>query len=269
MMLDIVIPARAEQAGIAATLSALLADGEGLVLAVWLCLNGEGQSETRAAAAPFVAAYAAHGHRLAIISVSATGKPAALNAGDAARTGGAVVYLDADARPLPGTLRALALALAVPEPRLVGPQRLLDARGRLARSYGLVWEALPGMAGFIGGGCYAVNPAGRALWGCFPELIADDAFVFSRFAPHQRQIPPGAVIGFTLPDGPALPRMVRRWREGNNALPVPLAARKAGLAWLVRNPGLIPHLPAFLLVHLAARLLPSPVSRGGWQPWRA
>ncbi len=273
MRLDIIIPARAEQAGIAATLAAVLADGDGLDLLVLLCLNGEGMAETRAAAQPFAPAFAARGHVLGIIEVAGSGKAAALNAGDAARPAdrrdAPLVYLDADARPRPGTLRALVAALATPEPRLAGPRRALSAHGRLAHSFGLVWEALPGMAGFIGGGCYAVNAAGRALWGAFPDLVADDGFVFSRFAAEQRVIPNGAVIGFALPAGAALPRMVRRWREGNAALASHRHGPRPGLSWLLRHPRLIPHLPAFLLTHVAARLIASPLRGTGWRPWRA
>lgn len=272
MTLDIVIPARNEAATIGGTLAAILADASALTLSVVIALNGEDQQATHAAAAPFVDAFAEGGHRLDIIAVSAAGKPAALNAGDARRSGGAVLYCDADAVFWPGSLPALARALEGEAPRLVGPRReVIPPKHPIARGFSAVWQALPQVQSFIGAGCYGVNAAGRARWGAFPDLVADDAFVFSRFAANERIIPPEAAIWFAMPEGTDLLRAVARWREGNAQLQGRedhVAPSLPSWGWLARDPALIRHLPSFLLVKYASYLTGSAVTGSGWSPQR-
>lgn len=270
--LDIVIPSRGEHSGIASTLHALLADGSGISLSVVIVLNGEGAQATRRNAARFESAFAAAGHTLTIISVDVPGKPAALNAGDRLRSGANVIYLDADAILLPGSLRAIADALATNEPRLVGARlEIIRPDGFMSACFSDVWSALPGMQSFVGGGCYAVNESGRARWGKFPDLIADDTFVFSRFATHEWSIAQGAAIWFRMPSGTRLLRTIKRWRHGNRQLKRIAAnpvSRQLNWAWTKNHWRLAYAIGPFLAVRFLSFLVPNNVRESSWSPER-
>lgn len=273
LSLDIVIPSRGEEVGIGATLAAILADGQGLNLDVVLVLNGEGREATLAAAKPFQASYAEHGHSLKVVCIEQLGKPAALNAGDAERSGNNVVYLDADAIVLPGTLRGIAIELSVEFPRLTGARlEIIRPDGFFSSRYSDVWQALPGMQAVIGAGCYAVNAQGRARWAKFPNLTADDAFVASLFAPNERTIHRDAAIWFRMARGLDLLSSIKRWRQGNRALQKVSKAQsqpKFGLRWLVKNLRLVPALGPFLFVKLLSYLVPTNVQGHSWRPSRS
>jgi len=131
------------------------------------------------------------------------------------------VYLDADVVLSRRALSALALAarndssalLLAPQPLVCLPTRALP------RAYARVWSNLPSVAGdVVGAGCYAVNSAGRARWNNFEPFIADDAFVKSRFARHERILVKNAHFLFRFPDGPGYVDVLSRWRKGNRQL---------------------------------------------------
>jgi hypothetical protein len=263
--IDIVIPARGEGPIVSDLLRALLAEGEGLRMSVVLVLNGEGVIEMSECAQPFVVAFGAAGQRLAVVESSAASKPAALNLGDECRGGqGSVIYLDADAMLLPGTLRVLVSALNVAEPRLAGPRRhLVSEADWLSRNWTAAWSQLPSVRTFIGHGCYAVNSAGRARWQRFPDVRADDAYVFSRFEQDERHLVGEMLV--KLPHGSHLPKTVRRWADGNaelRALGMPNIGSPvlANLRCLAARPALWPSLLAFMVVRARA----STHSRSGW-----
>ena len=118
----------------------------------------------------------------------------------------------------------------------------------LARGFAKIWSALPAVSGqVIGGGCYAVNPAGRARWDTFPDVVADDAFVRSQFSRSEQCL--AGSFPLVLPEGRELVSVVRRWRSGNAALPAsPSAGLSRNLAAIARRPRLWPYLPAFATV---------------------
>ena len=100
------------------------------------------------------------------------------------------VYLDADTALSGGALLALHRELAGTGPRMASPLPLpLLPVDRLARGYAEVWMRLPSVAGqVVGLGCYAVNRAGVERWSAMPRIVADDAFVRSRFAEGERRL---------------------------------------------------------------------------------
>lgn len=256
--LDVVVPAHNEQSLVGACLRALLSDADGLDLRVVVVANGCTDDTAGAVRTVVAAARAARPQvQLLLVETRTAGKAAALNLADRYRRGCAVVYLDADMVITPGSLSALAAALvATAEPRMVMPRPLLvRPRDRLGRHFAAVWSRLPAVAGqVIGGGCYAVNPAGRARWSAMPRLWADDAFVRSRFAAGERQVIETAGMLLPLPQGRELVRVLSRWRRGNAALAdSPGAGTAANLATVLARPSLWPFLPGFLLVSLAAR----------------
>jgi hypothetical protein len=149
------------------------------------------------------------------------------------------------------------------------------AKSARTRAFGRVWASLPGVAGdVLGIGCYAVNAAGRRRWRTFPDLIADDAYVRSRFRFAELHITPYGGVLISLPDGAALVSTVRRWRAGNAELRAlegagsdPRRGLVSNLAHILRHPRLWRDMPWFALVSLLARA--GRIPRGaGWLPHR-
>lgn len=289
--LDVVIPARAEGDRISACLRALLADDAGLRLRVIVVINGEEAETTEAAVEAFVAPFAAAGHDL-LITHSGVGKARALNAGDALRRDGLVMYLDADAVVLPGLLGQVrevfadetAPTLACPRPRVV------EGRSLANRAFVRVWSDLPIIReGVIGGGCYAVNAAGRGLWTTFPEIAGDDAFVCALFPPERRIALSPAAVRLIFPERwQDLVVLRARWRrstrEGATAALAVRAAREGGAPrphpahpgasrWsTLLSPRLFGSVPLYLAIDLAARAVnrwwPGRSATADWRPLR-
>lgn len=184
--LSVVIPAMNEAGWIDACLTALAAS-ERVAGQVIVVANGC-TDDTAARARAHAPRLAAAGLALTVLETPALGKPAALDAGDAAAQHGARVYLDADVTVSPALLGQIAAALDTDAPRLVsGTPQVAPARSAVTRAYARFWTRLP----FVAQGCpafglYAVNAAGRARWGAFPKLISDDTFVRLSFTPAER-----------------------------------------------------------------------------------
>jgi glycosyltransferase involved in cell wall biosynthesis len=118
-------------------------------------------------------------------------KVAALNAGDAAcQDIFPRVYLDADIELSSGALRALICVLAeASRPTVAMPRLVFDTAGSswIVRSFYRAYTQLPYVAeNLVGSGCYAVNSAGRARWGQFPDVVADDLYVQGLFSASER-----------------------------------------------------------------------------------
>lgn len=192
--LSIIIPACNEEARIGACLRSIL-DQEGLdeggdsagALQVVVVPNGC-RDGTADVARGFMGDFAARGWPLTVVELAAGGKLAALNAGDDAAASPARLYLDADIVLGPGLLAGLLAALDRPEPVYAGARlKVAPATSAISRRYARFWQTLPFITrGVSGAGLFAVNGAGRARWGRFPDIIADDAFVRGQFAPSER-----------------------------------------------------------------------------------
>lgn len=188
-ILSILIPASNEEMRIGACLDALLAQEgvpdapvEAIVIA-----NGC-RDATADVAASRKAGFAARGWSLHVIDRPRGGKIDALNAGDARAASAARLYLDADILCAPDLLAGLMAVLARPSAVYAGARLVVaPPRSRVSRLYARFWQRLPfNTRGVTGAGLFAVNAAGRARWGAFPPIIADDAFVRSLFAPAER-----------------------------------------------------------------------------------
>lgn len=267
-MIDVVIPAWNEERALPFCLASALRNGRGLGLRIIVVANGC-RDRTAEVAESFRREAEAAGHELVVLETDTPSKVSALNAATAMLRSLSVVYLDADVVLAPGSLAAMAGMLnSTAAPRLVAPALVpCRPRNRVVRSFSVVHGALPGMrVGVVGGGCYAVNRSGRTRWGDFPNLIGDDAFVRSLFAPEEQRVL-GAGLLTRLPETlPELAGQVARWRRGNRELRGALPSGIARPPWLDRRNlaqwlGLItgvarfwPHLPGFLLASLAGRL---------------
>ena len=98
------------------------------------------------------------------------------------------VYLDADIVCSPRLLSRIREALDRPEPVYASGELVVaPARSWVTRRFADLWRRLPFVTTDVpGAGLYAVNAAGRARWGTFPRIIADDGYVRLLFRPEER-----------------------------------------------------------------------------------
>lgn len=213
-MLSVIIPASNEAGYIGACLNALFASGpmqaEAIVVA-----NGC-RDATAEVARSFAARAAAAGWGLRVLDLAQGGKPNALNQGDAAALHAVRVYLDADVVVTPALMSQLVKTLSVDGARYsAGTPVIPRAKSAVTRAYARFWQRLPFAKSNAGGyGLFAVNAAGRARWGAFPAIIADDTFVRLQFDPAERvQVP--ACYDWPMIEGfAALTRVRRRQNMG-------------------------------------------------------
>lgn len=187
--LQVVIPAHNEAAWIGDCLQSLLAQDWPEPLHAVVVANGCTDG-TVAAAEAFVGQFSAKGWVLQVEDLPVGGKLPALNHADRLLGPGLRVYLDADIRMGPGLLSGLARAVAGDQPRYAGGQLVVPrSPSAISRHYARFWQTLPFVRNNVtGAGLFAVNPAGRARWGDFPDIISDDTFVRLQFAPHERKL---------------------------------------------------------------------------------
>lgn len=186
----IVLPANNEEAYLADCLRALLASEPAdadvqLLVVANACTDG-----TVDVARTFEAEARSIGWSMQVIDLAQPGKLNALNVGDDHATGELRLYLDADVLVSPGLVRSLVSALtATPTPLYAsGTPRVSQARSIVTRAYARFWQMLPFVRSEAPGfGAFAVNAAGRARWGRFPDIISDDTYVRLLFAPHERK----------------------------------------------------------------------------------
>jgi glycosyltransferase involved in cell wall biosynthesis len=191
---SVVIPAHNESAVIGACLTPLAPlAADGTVEVVVVC-NGCTDDTARVARSfPGVR----------VVELAVGSKPAALRAGDRAvdasgvgpRVGAALprMYLDADVVLAPEAARAVLASLDGSAGGAVAarPPVRYDATGSspLVRRYYRARARIPAVLGSLwGAGVYALSAAGRARFGEFPDLVADDLWVDQLFAPGEVEI---------------------------------------------------------------------------------
>ena len=189
-LVSVILPAHDEAAYIGACLDALLAsDAPAYGWSVEVIVVANGCSDRTAdIARGRVRQATARGWRLVVLDLAEGGKLNALNKGEAAAAGATRVYLDADVIVSPPLIAQLVEVLDTGQPRYAsGQPRLARASSPVTAAYGRFWATLPFVTnGVPGFGIFAVNPAGRARWATFPDIISDDTFVRLMFTPAQR-----------------------------------------------------------------------------------
>ena len=215
-MLSVIIPASNEAGYIGDCLTALFASGpigaEAIVVA-----NGC-RDDTAAVARGFDDRAAIAGWGFQVIELAQGGKPNALNQGERAAQGTMLAYLDADVRVSPALMGQLIAGLQPTAPTYAtGTARIPRAKSATTRAYARFWQRLPfAQSNAPGYGLFAVNAAGRALWGAFPSIISDDTFARLHFAPDQRlQVP--AQYDWPMIEGFAALTRVRRRQDAGVA----------------------------------------------------
>jgi glycosyltransferase involved in cell wall biosynthesis len=266
-MTQVIVPAHNEAAVIERCLDSLLRPPRPDHLDVLVVCNG-----CRDDTAPRARAF---GEPVRVIETPVPSKAHALDLGDDHATGFPRIYVDADVELTPGSLLALAEALDRPGVAAAGPHRILDTHGatRPARSYFEIWRRQASVRrGLSGRGSYGFSAEGRARFGRFAGVLADDLFVHSLFDAGS----------FTLVDGASVvvrpPRTLRavvRRRARTLNLRHELAESRPELrtalpgsatAWVaaVRDePRLAVHAPVFVGASLAARVVARHQARRG------
>lgn len=213
MVTSVVIAAHDEAAVLDRTLRTLLADAAPGEFEVVVVANGctDGTAEL-ARSVPGVT----------VLELPEAGKPGALNAGDAAATGFPRIYLDADIGLAAAGVRALVAALDEPGVLAAAPGRRLDTTGRplLVRAYYAINGRHPAYRNALfGRGAIALSAAGRARFGRFPDVIADDLFLDAQFAEaEKREVTSVATVVATPRRTTDLLRRLGRVRAGNAGL---------------------------------------------------
>lgn len=212
----VIVPACNEEMIIAKCLRALSRQTFEGMIEVVVVINGS-VDRTAKVVADQRSHIEARGWKLNILELRSASKTAALNAGDAVVDPDIRIYLDADAILSRNAVEALAEALAGRQPRLAAPQlHLAQGDGILSRICGAVWIGLPPISDdVVGGGCYAVNRAGRARFGEFPNVIADDGFVRAHYNRSERVLVRSANCKIPFPDDEKLVKVFGRWLHGN------------------------------------------------------
>jgi glycosyltransferase involved in cell wall biosynthesis len=271
VLASVVVPAHDEQAHIAENLTALLAGLAPRALEVVVVCNGcTDGTATVAAEVPGVQ----------VVELSEASKIAALRSGDAEAVHFPRIYLDADVRLSGAAAAALAHALATPDPRVAGVLPDVDLSGAswgVRRFYGFRLRLPILQQGIIGAGVYALNEAGRARIGDWPDVLGDDGYVFRSFAPQERILVPGHWSRVVAP--PTLGVVIRRGvrvRRGNAELgtlagrvdPAPPTGLLTALREVAAQPSRWLDAAVWLVVSLLIRVLARLRWAGDWQPRR-
>ena len=268
-MTSVVIAAHDEAAVIGRCLDALLREAAPGEFDVTVVANG---------CTDDTAAVAASRPGVRVLERAAAGKAAALNDGDAVAVGFPRVYLDADIVLPTAAVRALAGALDGPAlAATVGRQLDLTGRPLPVRAYFAVHGRLPVFRdGLFGRGVVALSEAGRARFGRFPELVADDLFLDSLFTRAEKRHVTSYAARVATPRRTAdLVRRLVRVRGANTAMraaaargevaaPVRPAAR---LSWLrdvvLPRPWLAPAAVGYVAITLVAARAAARAGDGG------
>lgn len=194
-MISIIIPAHNEESVIARGLRAILTGADPGELEVIVSCNGCTDRTVEIARS--------FGPAVRVLEISTPSKIAALNAADEVATAFPRFYIDADVVLDLRSIRLIRDVLLVGDVLFATPLPRMDLSRTTwpVRAFYHVWLSLPYNRehGAVGTGVYAVSRAGRARWGAFPPVIADDGFVRFCFAAAERATVTGAVADVLPP----------------------------------------------------------------------
>ncbi|GAA4170354.1 glycosyltransferase [Gryllotalpicola koreensis] len=194
-VMSVVIPAHDEAAVIGRLLDRLIAGDREQRLELVVVANGctDATAEVAASADP----------RVRVVEIPTASKPAALNAGDAAATVFPRAYVDADVRLEAGALLAVAELMAREPGVLAASPTLsidLSHASRAVRLHYRIWSLSDyRREAHLGSGVYVLSQAGRARFGAFPSIIADDRYVQQLFTVDERRSLPDHTFSISAP----------------------------------------------------------------------
>lgn len=271
--ISVIIAAHNEEAVLGACLEALLAQPE--VARMQIIVSANGCTDDTVGVA--------RRYGVEVLDRPEPGKSAAMNAAERIAVGSARIYLDADIIvPADGIRAVLAPLDADPPPLAVVPRRRVNTSGRTwpVKGYFAINERLPVYrGGLFGRGMITLSQDGRARFGEFPAMIADDLFVDSQFTAAEKAETAEVEVVVDAPHTTRdlLHRLVRV-RRGNAQLRAAAAAGRIGTpvrpadrwAWLREVLGAEPHLVfaavPYVTITVVAALLArrSPESAPSW-----
>ncbi len=265
-MTSIVIAAHNEATVIGRCLDTLLAGAEPDEFDVTVVANGCTDATAKVAAArPGVR----------VLALPEPGKVPALNAGDVMAEGFPRIYLDADIVISAEGVRALGDALTSEGDPAAAPVLAVTSRRELdlsrspmlVRAYYAISSRLPAFQNALfGRGVVALSAEGRARFGRFPDVVADDLFLDSLFRAAEKREVEAVSSRIAAPRRTAdLVRRLVRVRRGNTALRARAGGAKgrvrgaARTSWLrdvaLRNPALLPAAACYATITLLAAVL--------------
>lgn len=140
-----------------------------------------------------------------VIELEQGSKPLALNTGNAAARALPRFFIDADIMVSHVDLLATAAALGEPGVCAAAPAIRVDLTScsRAVRSYYRIWQNQPYVRqAMVGSGVFGLSAEGLAAVLPFPDIIADDGYVRTRFTEGQRRSvasdAQGRATGFTV-----------------------------------------------------------------------
>lgn len=179
-IISVIIAAHNEEAVLGGCLEALIAQRDAPLMQIVVSANGCTDDTVKVA----------RRYGVEVIDRPESGKPGAMNAADKVAVGSARIYLDADIIVPPDGVRAVLARLDADSPPLaVVPHRRVNTKGRAwpVRGYFAINERLPVYRdGLFGRGMITLSSDGRARFGEFPAMIADDLFVDSQFTAAEK-----------------------------------------------------------------------------------
>jgi hypothetical protein len=180
---SVVIPAHNEAAVIGRCLDALFDGIEPSQLEVVVACNGCTDSTADVAKAS--------GHPVEVVSLDAASKPAALRAAERVATVFPRIYLDADIVLCGSSALAVVNCLRSGPPFGARPPIRYDSRRSSlpVRSYYRARSRIPAVMNSLwGAGVYGLSEKGRARFGEYPDVVADDLFVDQHFSPDEIEV---------------------------------------------------------------------------------
>ena len=265
-MAGVVIPAHNEERVIARTLGRLAVGVGPEAFDVVVVCNG--CTDRTAEVARSVAPWAR------VLEVPKPSKAEAVRVGNAAGTVFPRVHLDADVAISGADVMHLVQPLLEREILATAPQRVLlrDRSSRLVRWFYDVWEQLPQVrSGLFGRGVIALSEEGQRRVDALPQLMSDDLGVSEAFDPRERRVVTTAFAEVRAPGTlrDLVRRRVRVATGNNQADQVGVRRPESSTTWgslarlAIRQPGLAPRVPLFVLVGAVARLQSQRAVRSG------
>ena len=186
-MLSVIIPAHNEAALIGPCLQTVLESNGDMQIEIIVVANGC-DDETVSIAQSYQEQTQALGWELTVLDLAKGGKLGALNAADEVARGDQRLYLDADVLISTALLKQIHVMLECSQPRYASGTLIIPRPNSfVSRAYRATYQKVPFMQqGVPGAGVFAMNAAGRARWGGWPDIISDDTFARLHFSAGER-----------------------------------------------------------------------------------